>query len=160
MQDEQLEPGLSFQQLRENLGSLMFVWCRLEDALAEALQAANDRGLGKVSGSFYERIIALGDYLEARFRYDEPLTAELANLMERIDHVRRQRNLIIHGLAGISSDPKKGEPHITCNQGDYRSGSAVKITLQELANLLAAIDRCQVDLAHLALLSRRRRRPG
>ena len=125
---------------------MMFLWCRLEDALAEACRVTTG---GRCSGSFHERSHVIRSHLEARTGHEGKPAAALADLPDRIDHVRRTRNLIVHSLVGVSSDPLKGEPHITCEQVEGGDRRLVRITQGELTKLLSDMDRCRSDLGRL-----------
>lgn len=150
MIDERPDPGDQFRLLKENLGSLMFLWVRLEDALALACRTATGRRIG---GAFHERSLAMRAHLDARAQREGGLHPDLADLADRINRVRQARNLIVHSLAGVNADPSRGEPHITCEQGEEGNRRSVRITQAELTKLLADMDRCRSDLGRVQFLA-------
>jgi hypothetical protein len=133
----------------------MLCWCRLEDALEETSRAAAGKKSWKVNGTFNDRVIALEACLKARFPGDADVARAISDLMPRIDLVRRRRNLIVHGLAGVNADPAKGEPHIICMEGEQGHRRPVKITQTELTMLLEDINRRTHDLESIKFLTRR-----
>jgi hypothetical protein len=153
MDYDQADPSRGFYKLKESIGSLLFCWCRLEDSGASALRAAKGDS-SKVPGSFAEQLAEWKALLEVGFRGNDQLTEELTDLIERIDSARRRRNLIVHGLSGVCSDSRKGEPHITCREGEHGRRTHVKISQSELTDLMQKIDRCRVDIERLAFLGR------
>jgi hypothetical protein len=132
----------------------MFSWCRLEDALAEALRAATGAQPRSLRGGFNEQFAKLSSHLTLKLRGNEALSRELADLVERIDRVRRERNLIVHGLAGVSASPREVEPHIICREGEQGRPTLVRITQTELTTLIESVARCRSDLEHIDHLTR------
>lgn len=154
MQHEKPDVGSSFRQLKETLGSLMFCWCRLEDALEDALRDATDVQTRKTRGTFSERFVALRTYLDRKFRDHSLLSQDLSNLSARIDRLRRKRNLIVHGLAGVCADAREGEPHIIHVERETDRRMTVKVTQTELVELLDDIEQCKFELIRLEYLGR------
>ncbi|TCP96741.1 hypothetical protein C8J46_108119 [Sphingomonas sp. PP-F2F-A104-K0414] len=107
MSYERPDPGEQFRLLKESLGSLMFLWVRLEKALALACRTATGR---RVGGAFHEHSLAMRAHLDALAQREGGLHPDLADLTHRIDRVRQARNLIVHSLAGVNADPSRGEP--------------------------------------------------
>ena len=151
VQNGQLDPGDAFKRLQASVGSLIFCWCRLEDAVSEGLRAARGGESPKVSVPFHDQLSQLNRLLEERWQEQEPLKAALSDLMARIEGLRHRRNLIVHCFAGASSEPWNGEPHIIC-RSQVRGGlKSTKITQSELSALLQQIDRCRCDVTSLSL---------
>ena len=86
MSYERPDPGEQFRLLKESLGSLMFLWVRLEEALALACRTATGRRIG---GAFHERSLAMRAHLDALAQREGGLHPDLA---DRIDRVRQARN--------------------------------------------------------------------
>ena len=73
---------------------------------------------------------------------NRPLVDEV---ISQIEELRSIRNLIVHGLAGVSALPANGaEAHINCMVGGWRAptGDVKKITATELSHYIAAVDAC------------------
>lgn len=155
MDNGQPDIGDAFRTLKESLGSLLYCWCRLEDELADVRKSVGLSGSGSAAG-FGERLLEFRRYLEARASSESPLAEEIAGLMARIDEARTTRNLVVHSLAGISADPRQGEPHITCRTLRHGRQASVTITQSALTELCAALGRCQQDLGRLEFLARQR----
>lgn len=126
---------------------MMLLWVRVEHALADACRSATGR---RVGGSFHQRSLVIDAHLKARAGSGETLPADMLDLADRIDRVRQARNLIVHSLAGVSADPARGEPHITCERGEGAHRHRVRITQGELTRLLSDMDRCRFDLERIA----------
>lgn len=144
------DPGDDFRRLKESLGSLLLCWSRLEDALTDALGRIGERTV--MPGSpFGERLAALRSHLSLARQRDgvAHLPPELRYLAERLDGVRRRRNLIAHRLSGVCADPVRGEPHIVCESRQGTRRSQVRISQTELTDLLSGIDRCTSDLGRV-----------
>lgn len=140
-----------FLRLKESIGSLMFVWCRLDDALSEALEDGAGPARRTVGGSFHERLLRLRAIAENELKADATSAAEITNLLTRLDETRRQRNLIVHSLSGVCADPASGEPHITCQSNEGRRQTSVRITQTALTFLLEDMTRCRQQLGNVGV---------
>jgi hypothetical protein len=149
------DSGAAFRLLKESLGSLMYIWCRLEDELASVRKSAGIRESAS-AGGFSDRLLTFRRHLESTIAPDDVLANDIARLMERIDAARTMRNLIVHGLTGIDANPAKGEPHLMCEQMSHGRRSRVTITQSALAALLQQVDNCRRDLGDNAYLARKR----
>ena len=145
MPDDQFDAGDAFRRLKESLGSLMFCWCRLEDAVKEGLRSPAVEKIKNTGDTFADQLAVLEACLTAR-NTDPKRTREIRELFARIGEMRRRRNLIVHCLAGVSADPAKGEPHILCVQGVADQKRSTKITQSELIKLCEGIERCRRDI--------------
>ena len=151
MQDDQLDRGQAFQNLMASIGSLIFCWCRLEEAVADALRTVKGNRSAKVSNSFNDQLNEWSALLENRWQEEKSLSAALRDLVARIDGVRSQRNLIVHSFIGASSDPSTGDPHITCGERARSGPKSKKVTQSELSALLQEIDCCRRDVTNLSV---------
>lgn len=150
VENGQLDPGEAFKELQASVGSLIFYWCRLEDAVAAGLRAERGDERTKIGISFNDQLGQLCRLLDERFRDQEAFRAALRDLAARIDSARQRRNLIVHCFAGASSDPLKGHPHIICRAQERSGPKSTKITQSELSALLQQIDRCRCDVTCLS----------
>ncbi|MFW2853510.1 hypothetical protein ACM61V_16595 [Sphingomonas sp. TX0543] len=133
---------------------MMLCWCRLEAALDEAMPRAT-RGLNrKPDATFADRYSVFRTRVEEVSRGRPELENALVDLSGRIDQVRRQRNLVVHGLTGISADPRRGEPHLICEERDRRRIRRVQVHQSELTRLLCNLDRCRLDLENIGHAAR------
>ena len=142
-----------FLHLKESNGSLMFLWCRLDDALSDALEDRARTVRRKMGGSFHERLLRLKSVADRELKADPTRAAKMCDLLIRLDNARRQRNLIVHSLSGVCADPVKGEPHLTCEN----NGEPVRITQRALTALLEEMDRCRQQLGRVSNRSGLRR---
>ena len=133
---------------------MVFLWCQLDDALSVALEERAGATRRKVDQSFHERLGRLKVNTDRGHEADPERAAEISDLVTRLNHARRRRNLIVHSLRGISADPAKGEPHLTCDKNE----SSVRITQTALTALLQDMDRCRRQLGNLSARSTSRSR--
>lgn len=146
MPDEQIDAGDAFRRLKESLGSLMLCWCRLEDAVNASFRSAAIEKTMNIGNSLGEKLTALESRLLGKASADDFRTREIRELFNRVDDIRRRRNLIVHCLSGVSADPAKGEPHILCVQGSADKMKSTKITQTELIELCDGIERSRRDI--------------
>lgn len=145
MEEHRSDGSISFRYLKESIGSLMFLWYRLDDALSDALLGRKNKAPPRLGGSFHDRLVKLKALADREHASDPTSAAKMYDLLTELDHVRRQRNLIVHSLAGVCADPAKGEPHLTCEKEEGR----VRITQTELSAMLETMDRCRQQLEEL-----------
>lgn len=132
----------------------MFCWCRLEDAVNVNLQTSVSEKRKNIAVPLADRLNTLESILIARAPTDPGKILEIRELFVRIGEVRRRRNLIVHGLAGVNADRAKGEPHILCVQNVADRAKLAKITQSELIKLCDGIERCQRDIELVAFAAK------
>lgn len=135
-----------FLLLKEGMGSLLLLWCRLDAALSSALHVGLGLSRGKLAGSFHDRLVAMRAAVEVRLEAGTPNAGEMINLLATLDDIRRQRNLIVHSLGGFCADGRRGEPHLICYQYEGNRRISVQISQTELTTLLQNMDRCSRQL--------------
>ena len=131
------DTGYEFKRLLEQLGQLLFHWCRLEQTLDEELR---NLGAELPTGS------TLGDRLAAWKRAcgSEALgCADPAAWVAReVNRLRAVRNLVVHHLVEVSGRPG-GEPFIRCEKRSGQGSKLTRVTLAELEATVEAIDQCR-----------------
>ena len=138
-----------FERLMASVGSLMFHWCLLEDALTDEvrrlrIESEGDANFIRVRGSFGDRLREWRGLLSQKTRRKPELAEAVAALANEIEQLRHKRNLIAYDLAGASAAPNE-EPHIRCAQRERSAlnSEMTRITLAELIEATEAIDRCR-----------------
>jgi len=63
-----------------------------------------------------------------------------------IDHVRSQRNMIVHGLVSVSIDPVTGTTSIQCKRNRNPGAPHRIFSLPELQAMAQAMDSCRLRL--------------
>lgn len=142
-----------FLLLKESMGSLLLLWCRLDAALSSALHVGLGLSRGKLAGSFHDRLVVMRNAAEVRLEAGTPDAGAMINILAILDDIRRQRNLIVHSLDGFCADPRKGEPHVTCYQNEGNRRTSVQISQTELTTLLQNMDRCSRQLEAMDILA-------
>lgn len=140
--------------LNQSVGSLLYLWCRLDDALSDALQEQTGEPQSKAKKSFHDRLARLEPISDADIGNNPTLASGLPDLVARLNQARRTRNLIVHSLRGFNADRLRGEPHITC----IAEEGSVQITQNELSALLEDMARCWQQLESFAIHRRLQRR--
>ena len=138
-----------FERLMASVGSLMFHWCLLEDALTDEvrrlrIESEGDANFIRVRGSFVDRLREWRGLLSQKTRRKPELAEAVAALANEIEQLRHKRNLIAYDLAGAWAGPNE-EPHIRCAQRERSAlnSEMTRITLAELIEATEAIDRCR-----------------
>ena len=138
-----------FDRLMSSVGSLMFHWCLLEDALTDEVrrlrvESEGDANFIRVRGSFGDRLREWRGLLSQKTRRKPHLAEAVAALANEMEQLRHKRNLVANDLAGASAEPNE-EPHIRCAQRERSAlnTEVTRITLSELIESTDAIDRCR-----------------
>lgn len=114
-----------FEKLMASIGSLMFHWCLLEDALTDEvrrlrIESEGEANFVRVRGSFSDRLREWRGLLSQKTRRKPELAEAVAALANEMEQLRHKRNLIANDLAGASAGPDE-EPHIRCAQRERSS---------------------------------------
>lgn len=75
------EVGDPFLHLKESIGSLMFLWCRLDEALSDALQDRTDKARRKMGGNFHDRLVRLKAVADRELEGDPTRAAKMCGLL-------------------------------------------------------------------------------
>lgn len=145
--NEDPPPFLTFADLMSSVGEFIFWWSLMELGLTKSIEESRDRlGIApaKVQGAFADRITKW-----ATLAKDLPENRERGGLVDEIAaqalSLKNHRNLIVHGLRGGNSLPKKGEGHIICVIGGFEnpSGKTVHYTISRLKDFTKGTDACR-----------------
>lgn len=113
---------VSFEQMKGAVGSLIFLWSQIERELAESLDALQIEGSSKSAHGIARRLDLWSNQIKSRSGQRE-LASRLTDVLAA--HLRDSlsvRNLICHGLTGISAKihSEGKDARLTVELGDIR----------------------------------------
>ena len=106
---------ISFEKISGTIGSMLFLWCGIEKALGAALLAQHRGQMPKGHHGIRSRILIWSGQILAGDD-QRPLQSHVGcAVVAHLEHSLDLRNLICHGLIGVSAShtPTDPEAHLT-----------------------------------------------
>jgi hypothetical protein len=141
-------------KLMEEVGFVLYYWSRLEEALVADIRRLRSESGGvqtslyRVRGSSSERLAEWRALMSLKSRRNPALTAEVLEVTNEMERLRRKRNLIAHHFVDACAEGEEAEPFIVCVEGD-RTGSderSGRILQSELSAIIEEMDGCALRI--------------
>ncbi|WP_430414040.1 hypothetical protein [Parasphingorhabdus sp.] len=153
--DNESQPLITFSHMMSKVGSFLFYWSWLEQALTDSIVEMRV-SLGDepkaVKGELAKRLTVWTELLERTGSTEEQVGVS-KTVVAQILAIKDVRNVIVHGLRAGDANSDTGAAFIECAIGGYENptGSRVQYSMDDLENLTQGIDACRrafIDLSY------------